>query len=60
MKRELFNKQKRKPIKTEYSFLSSSMVKEIAKFGGRIDHLVPENVSKDIYLYYQSKSENKE
>lgn len=45
---------------TEYSFLSSSMVKEIAKFGGRIDHLVPENVSKDIYLYYQSKSENKE
>lgn len=36
----------------EYSFLSSSVVKEIAKFGGSVDHLVPENVAKDIYLYY--------
>lgn len=33
----------------EYSFLSSSVVKEIAKFGGSIDHLVPTNVAKDIY-----------
>jgi len=44
---------------TEYSFLSSSMVKEIARFGGPVDHLVPENVSQDIYRYYQSKIENK-
>jgi pantetheine-phosphate adenylyltransferase len=36
----------------EYSFLSSSIVKEIAKFGGNITHLVPENVASDIYLYY--------
>jgi pantetheine-phosphate adenylyltransferase len=36
----------------EYSFLSSSTVKEIAQFGGPISHLVPENVAKDIYLYY--------
>jgi pantetheine-phosphate adenylyltransferase len=36
----------------EYSFLSSSIVKEIAKFGGNITHLVPENVATDIYLYY--------
>lgn len=37
---------------TQYSFLSSSMVKEIAKFGGNIDHLVPKTVAKDMLLYY--------
>ncbi len=36
----------------EYSFLSSSVVKEIAQFGGSIKHLVPENVSRDITIYY--------
>jgi pantetheine-phosphate adenylyltransferase len=36
----------------EYSFLSSSIVKEIAKFGGSVAHLVPENVARDIYQYY--------
>ena len=36
----------------EYSFLSSSIVKEIAQFKGSVDHLVPENVARDIYLYY--------
>ena len=35
----------------EYSFLSSSIVKEIAKFGGNVSHLVPENVARDIALY---------
>jgi pantetheine-phosphate adenylyltransferase len=34
---------------TEYSFLSSSVVKEIAQFGCPIDHLVPVNVAQDIY-----------
>ncbi len=29
----------------EYSFLSSSVVKEIAKFSGPIEHLVPQNVA---------------
>lgn len=38
----------------EYSFLSSSVVKEIAQFGGVIDHLVPSNISQDIYLYYSN------
>ncbi len=38
----------------EYSFLSSSIVKEIAKFGGNIDHFVPSNVAGDIYHYYNS------
>ena len=36
----------------EYSFLSSSIVKEIAKFGGSVNHLVPENVARDIRIYY--------
>lgn len=33
----------------EYSFLSSSVVKEVARFGGPVDHLVPAHVAKDIY-----------
>jgi pantetheine-phosphate adenylyltransferase len=36
----------------EYSFLSSSVVKEVAKFGGPIDHLVPQHVALDIYKCY--------
>jgi len=36
----------------EYSFLSSSLVKEIARFGGQIDHLVPSHVALDIYKCY--------
>ncbi len=37
----------------EYSFLSSSVVKEIAQFGGEISHLVPTDIVEDIYSYYQ-------
>jgi pantetheine-phosphate adenylyltransferase len=37
---------------TEYSFLSSSLVKEIARFGGPIDHLVPDHVARDVYQCY--------
>jgi pantetheine-phosphate adenylyltransferase len=36
----------------EYSFLSSSVVKEIARFGGSVDHLVPPHVALDIYQCY--------
>lgn len=36
----------------EYSFLSSSVVKEIARFGGSINHLVPPHVALDIYQCY--------
>ncbi|MGL5082354.1 MAG: pantetheine-phosphate adenylyltransferase [Microcoleaceae cyanobacterium] len=36
----------------EYSFLSSSVVKEIAKCGGSVDHLVPKHVAIDIYQCY--------
>lgn len=35
---------------TELSFISSSVVKEIAKFGGAIDHLVTSNIAQDLYL----------
>jgi len=38
---------------TEYSFLSSSVVKEIARFGGPIDHLVPASVAMDVLQRYQ-------
>lgn len=37
---------------TEYSFLSSSVVKEIARFGGPVDHLVPQAVALDICKCY--------
>lgn len=37
----------------EYSFLSSSIVKEIAQFGGSIDHLVSPNIAVDMYRKYQ-------
>ena len=36
----------------EYSFLSSSVVKEIARFGGSIDHLVPASVAREVYQCY--------
>ena len=36
----------------EYSFLSSSVVKEVARFGGSVDHLVPPHVALDIYKCY--------
>ncbi|WP_319419746.1 pantetheine-phosphate adenylyltransferase [Pleurocapsa sp. FMAR1] len=39
----------------EYSFLSSSIVKEIAHFGGSIDHLVSTNVAQDMYQKYQNQ-----
>jgi len=33
---------------THYSFLSSSVVKEVAKFGGKISHMVPEFIANDL------------
>jgi pantetheine-phosphate adenylyltransferase len=32
----------------EYAFLSSSVVKEIARFGGSVDHLVPSHISLEL------------
>ncbi|MCG9891229.1 MAG: pantetheine-phosphate adenylyltransferase [Thermosynechococcaceae cyanobacterium MS004] len=36
----------------EFSFLSSSLVKEIARFGGSVTHLVPENVAIELERCY--------
>ena len=33
---------------TNFSFLSSSVVKEVARFGGEIRHMVPEFIAKDL------------
>ena len=37
---------------TNFSFLSSSLVKEVAKFGGEISHMVPLSVEKDLKEYF--------
>ena len=37
-----------------HSFLSSSVVKEVARFGGSIDHMVPTEVAKDLNRLFNS------
>ena len=39
---------------TNFSFLSSSLVKEVAKFGGEIRHMVPEAVEQDLKKYFNN------
>ena len=39
---------------TNFSFLSSSLVKEVAKFGGEINHMVPEAVENDLKEYFKN------
>ena len=39
---------------TNFSFLSSSLVKEVAKFGGEINHMVPEAVERDLKDYFNN------
>ncbi len=34
---------------TKYSFISSSLIKEVGKYKGDISQLVPKNVSKEVY-----------
>ena len=41
---------------TEYGFLSSSVVNEIAKFNGSIDRLVPPHIASEFYKCYNSTS----
>jgi pantetheine-phosphate adenylyltransferase len=41
----------------QYSFLSSSMVKEIAKLGGYIDNWVPEHVARAIKAHFLPNSD---
>jgi pantetheine-phosphate adenylyltransferase len=40
----------------EYAFLSSSVVKEIARFGGAVDHLVPPHISLDLSQCFNTTS----
>ena len=39
---------------TNFSFLSSSLVKEVAKFGGEINHMVPQAVESDLKDYFKN------
>ncbi len=38
-----------------HSFLSSSLVKEVARFGGQIEHMVPQPVAKDLKRYFNNQ-----
>ena len=38
-----------------HSFLSSSVVKEVAMFGGNVDHMVPKMIAKDLYKKFDVK-----
>ncbi len=40
---------------THHSFLSSSLVKEVAMYGGNIEHMVPINVANDLYAIVNHK-----
>ena len=40
---------------TEYSYISSSAVKQIAKFGGSIEGLVPEEIIPDVISKIKSQ-----
>ena len=39
---------------TNFSFLSSSLVKEVAKFNGEIKHMVPLSVERDLRNYFNN------
>jgi len=38
---------------TNFSFLSSSLVKEVAKFNGEINHMVPPVVERDLKVFFK-------
>jgi pantetheine-phosphate adenylyltransferase len=40
----------------QYSFLSSSIAKEVARYGGNIDELVPENIRDELIKKFGQKS----
>jgi pantetheine-phosphate adenylyltransferase len=43
------------PTKTEYSFLSSSIVKEIARLGGSVEGLVPADVQQRLGARFRAR-----
>ncbi len=38
---------------SNHSFLSSSLVKEVASFGGKVDHMVPAMIARDLYTLFE-------
>tara|TARA_Y100001968_G_C19438398_1_gene761111 strand:+ start:1831 stop:2310 length:480 start_codon:yes stop_codon:yes gene_type:complete len=40
---------------THHSYLSSSLVKEVAKFGGKTKHMVPDMVAQDLFNLFQNE-----
>jgi pantetheine-phosphate adenylyltransferase len=40
----------------QHSFLSSSVVKEVARFGGDVGHLVPQGVANDLRRFFNRSS----
>ena len=43
---------------SHHSFLSSSVVKEVAMFGGNVDHMVPKMIASDLYHIVNSNNNN--
>ena len=43
----------------EYSYVSSSIVKEVASYGGDISGFVPKDIVNDIFEKYKLRTENK-
>lgn len=41
------------PTNAEYSFIASSLVKEVAKYGGDVSNLLPENVHKQLLARFE-------
>jgi len=41
---------------TAHSFLSSSVVKEVARFGGPVGHMVPQGVARDLAAFFNRTS----
>ncbi|RLA75390.1 MAG: pantetheine-phosphate adenylyltransferase [Epsilonproteobacteria bacterium] len=41
--------------KVQNAFISSSIIRELIRFGGKFEHLVPKEISKDIYEIYHNR-----
>ncbi len=46
--------------KTDYAFLSSSAVKEVLKFNGCIENLIPPEINNDLIRYYNQYRKNRD
>jgi len=46
--------------KTDYAFLSSSAVKEVLRFNGCIENLIPPEINNDLIRYYNQYRKNRD